>query len=1011
MAIEENLESSRSLQAEPGSDPLESAIEIPVINQIDASVNNTITEIPAEPITPTNEEVPILPVAEQPAEPIVTPDLEQTEEPVTTIPIVEPSEPATEPVLSDSNASQTVSPTQQVIINEIMTGSEINPEKDAWIELFNPNNEEINLSGWQIKGVTSGGRWIDIVNDTNYKILPNGYYLISYYTNSSYSALNVKPQIQKSSLLFPNELIEIELKDLNGNLSDKALINNETVLDFRSYERTCPINSGELSESWSRATARVNIKESALNTYATPNSANSVCQTSVIPQETIVPITEGEDGYPHYTDETQITVTIQPIVTKTYPSYQLINEIMVNPEGDDELGEWIELYNNTSSQIDLSGWYLDDAEGDSSPFKINENTLLGAGSYLVLSAPNLKLSLKNSDDQVRLLDPNKEVKEIISYFGAKENWCYAKKPDGGFIWSPILTPGYANMFPSSPKSYYPDDIILKSVLPNPEGEDEGGEIIIIKNNLGESVDLSTWKIMNLKGREFQLGNIVIEPFQIYNLMSSNISLSLVNKADELSLIDPSGNMIDRISWTGAKNGEIIYKSDFFQDGFRGKVIRVIDGDTFVASINGDEYTIRLIGVDTPETVNPKKEIEKYGKEASDYLNNTLSGQTVILGFDENKTDVYNRLLAYVYLGNIFVNADIIQKGYGYAYTRFPFKYETDFIKYENLARENRLGIWNDKEIAKIIKQIKDDEDIKYVENKDLLVNNENKENTEINSDNEYENLTCLSNNLRIDSILPNAEKGKSVEYIKIINNGAEKACLTGWTLDDDLERGSKPFEIKGGSIQPGAIRTFRQSETHLNLNNDADCVNLINPNTEVADQICYKKAHKNEIFTHDGGDWEPKKKTVKLKVGLLALSGAEGANPATTRPKRDSTDYQWELKNETIDGKIAFIYKEGEIIYLQTNNETIPVSYANSKVNIDMAKQMLDFNSPVRLDVRLSGDERELIAINQEKIPDTENGNLYPRASVKLPTEIKYIIGLLIIVSSLCLIKKFNSPR
>jgi micrococcal nuclease len=123
--------------------------------------------------------------------------------------------------------------------------------------------------------------------------------------------------------------------------------------------------------------------------------------------------------------------------------------------------------------------------------------------------------------------------------------------------------------------------------------------------------------------------------------------------------------------------------------------RVIDGDTIVVEIGGQEEKVRLIGVDTPETVNPKKPVEYFGKEASEFTRKMVEGRQVRLEYDWQTRDKYGRLLAYVYLENgTFLNAEIIKQGYGFAYTRFPFKHLDDFRQYERDARENNRGLWS-----------------------------------------------------------------------------------------------------------------------------------------------------------------------------------------------------------------------------------------------------------------------------------------------------------------------------
>jgi micrococcal nuclease len=121
------------------------------------------------------------------------------------------------------------------------------------------------------------------------------------------------------------------------------------------------------------------------------------------------------------------------------------------------------------------------------------------------------------------------------------------------------------------------------------------------------------------------------------------------------------------------------------------VVRVVDGDTLV--LDGDER-VRLIGVDTPESVDPRRPVERYGKKASAFTRRLAEGKRARLAFDSERQDRYGRTLAYVYLEDgTFLNAEIIRQGYGHAYTRFPFRYTEEFRGYEREAREHRRGLW------------------------------------------------------------------------------------------------------------------------------------------------------------------------------------------------------------------------------------------------------------------------------------------------------------------------------
>jgi len=126
------------------------------------------------------------------------------------------------------------------------------------------------------------------------------------------------------------------------------------------------------------------------------------------------------------------------------------------------------------------------------------------------------------------------------------------------------------------------------------------------------------------------------------------------------------------------------------------VRRVVDGDTLVLE---NKERIRLIGVDTPETKHPRKPVEHYGKEATAFTKQMCAGKKVRLEFDQSNAhighkDKYRRTLAYVFLEDgTFLNAELIKQGYGFAYTRFPFKYLEEFRRYEREAREQNRGLW------------------------------------------------------------------------------------------------------------------------------------------------------------------------------------------------------------------------------------------------------------------------------------------------------------------------------
>lgn len=122
-----------------------------------------------------------------------------------------------------------------------------------------------------------------------------------------------------------------------------------------------------------------------------------------------------------------------------------------------------------------------------------------------------------------------------------------------------------------------------------------------------------------------------------------------------------------------------------------KVVRVIDGDTI--EIEGGEK-IRYIGIDTPETVDPRKPVQCFGVEASKKNKEMVEGKTVRLEKDITDKDKYNRLLRYVWLGDVFVNLELVKQGFAYSYSYPPdVKYQDQINKAQQEAREVSRGLW------------------------------------------------------------------------------------------------------------------------------------------------------------------------------------------------------------------------------------------------------------------------------------------------------------------------------
>jgi micrococcal nuclease len=125
-----------------------------------------------------------------------------------------------------------------------------------------------------------------------------------------------------------------------------------------------------------------------------------------------------------------------------------------------------------------------------------------------------------------------------------------------------------------------------------------------------------------------------------------------------------------------------------------QVLDVVDGDTIEVDLDGVEEDVRYIGIDTPESVAPDQPVECFGVEASE-LNQRLVGDAEVrLVFDAERRDDYGRLLAYVYRGDGFVNAELVRRGYARTLTIEPNdRFAARFERLQQAAANAGRGLW------------------------------------------------------------------------------------------------------------------------------------------------------------------------------------------------------------------------------------------------------------------------------------------------------------------------------
>ena len=145
-------------------------------------------------------------------------------------------------------------------------------------------------------------------------------------------------------------------------------------------------------------------------------------------------------------------------------------------------------------------------------------------------------------------------------------------------------------------------------------------------------------------------------------------------------------------------GESLLANEEIRKSPTYKVLRVVDGDTIHISYNGKDEKVRFIGLDTPETKDPRKPIQCFGREATAKMTEFAENKNVRLEFDktQGERDKYGRLLAFVYSeDNKNLAYEMIRQGYGneYTYNSNPYKYQNEFKEAARKAREENKGLW------------------------------------------------------------------------------------------------------------------------------------------------------------------------------------------------------------------------------------------------------------------------------------------------------------------------------
>lgn len=257
----------------------------------------------------------------------------------------------------------------------------------------------------------------------------------------------------------------------------------------------------------------------------------------------------------------------------------LINEVLPDPDGDDQAGEWIELYNPENQGVPLYGWSLKDSSGKQ--FVFNEEQISAKG-YLVVSYQTSKIVLNNDTDEVFLYNAQGKLISQIKYGQTTSGWSWSRKSDATYAWTSQPTPNQVNQIiipeatlsstsggnstatanpTANPLNKIPLEALrFNELLPNPAGRDQDLEWIELANISQQAINLEGCKILNKAKKAYILPKQTISG---QGLLQVALPGSFIrNSQEQLELFDPLGTSLDKLGFVeSAKDGLVLARSN------------------------------------------------------------------------------------------------------------------------------------------------------------------------------------------------------------------------------------------------------------------------------------------------------------------------------------------------------------------------------------------------------------------------------------------------------------------
>ena len=505
-----------------------------------------------------------------------------------------------------------------VVISEIQISGET--VYDEFIKLYNPTNNDVDLTGWDLKRKTKTGTESNILNNVEGVILSKGFFLIIPRANcgdegneSCYQGEEIlSDEYTTNSYLAKDNTIL--LYNLDGAVIDKvgwgeAGDSDDGAINInpengQSLERKI---NGEIIQDTDNSQNDFIVKGNSIQNSSTQeNGAN-----------------EGQNNSANNASKIENNYIVPKII---------ITEFLPNPEDSDRDNEFIELYNEGENDVDLEGWTIQDKAGKVKTFIIPEKNIIKAKSYKVFYSDETRIALNNSGDGIMLKNSYENIiSESSVSDSAKEDQSYSLDDNNKWVWTLRPTPGRENVIKLEDQKVlekdveikdsgeesvikkvetekkveydFSDQVIISEIFPNPAGRDNTNglyEWIELYNNSEKDVNLSGWQlddVLNKGSKPHTIENMIIKAND-YILLSSDVTKVILNNSgDEINLLWPDSSVVEKVIYEKSQEGysyslsseEIWFWNEDITPGKENKVQKIIIESEIKDKIEYDNF--------------------------------------------------------------------------------------------------------------------------------------------------------------------------------------------------------------------------------------------------------------------------------------------------------------------------------------------------------------------------------------------------------------------------------------